>query len=566
VLAGLLAILYALDAIPISYNVNDDPGQVIALTGLDGFPVDPASTFLSPSFAHALAFLYRCAPGVSWYGIVLCAANCVAVGLFARALLPLARYPLVLLVAVPPIAVFLGESCIFITFTQAMLFLLFGVLLNVLRWALLEPESPLRPAWLCGCLLASYALRVDAFLLSAVFALPVALAVARSRWRPLIPLLAIVTAAVTIDFAVTRLQRKSADEVAFAGYQPLRARFSDYPATSIPEACGRAGWSPADYDLFACWFLYDNAVFNKTTLASFQSAGAASTSWIARLQAQCEAALKTASRSADENHRSYWVWLAACMSMVFLDRVTPRRIERTPWYAALALVVMFSLIIVLGATRLPRRVCGPMFCYAVGVQAIWVAWNRAAAGWHWGRLGLGRRAIGSFLAALLACPLCLFWEIDVSARLAWVAEYRPGWLSGLTRIQQQLSPHSLVLMLYGPDVINQAGHPLHEQADLQLLKNFVPSGWAVNSPRYCQGLRERGYRDGRDLLQRSIDNPEIFYLCLPGDPGGKAAQAQLIVNYASRHLHHKKPIGVKIVGYYRVKGLQGFCCFRLVSQ
>ncbi|MBU1694344.1 MAG: hypothetical protein KKC51_10325, partial [Verrucomicrobia bacterium] len=250
-----------------SYQISDDVGILRNLE--NGFE----APFISMLLGKGLLFLYRIAPPIPWYGLLLYIAHAVSLGLFFSIFMcsSTARR-----MAVPWVMLYLAIYAGFllrIGFNAASVMLGINALLAWMSWDVAGEVRRRRTVLGMGCMLAaSYLIRVDGFYLVLFLGLPVLLMGAARRGgrrRGVFLFAAPVAVAILLNTLVTP-RFVPEPYCRYAEYNLARGRFMDFPIaqanTNNMELMAAVNWSANDYRALTHWFFLDEDVYSRARL------------------------------------------------------------------------------------------------------------------------------------------------------------------------------------------------------------------------------------------------------------------------------------------------------------
>ena len=534
-----VCVIAIVSLLPVKYDVNDDFGVVMALSGNDGFPAGETGWFISRSLSQTFHFLYRAAPSVPWYGLFLycCAwlASGFAVSTFWYGVSDRRARILIL----PAWTIALGHCLVAVTFTSVTLWLELGVFLYLLRWLHLGRPWRLQRGILSGAWMLSYLWRAPLALYFTVFALPLVLYVKRSdRWsvvRWVAPCLLLVA----VDQVWSSWDGSTEEAQRFANYSRLRAQFHDRPSGRegpfTKAAIRAADWLPEDHELYRSrWFLYDEDRFSPQRVAKF----------LGKNQPPFQLSLAQIRSGVNylwQANRNF-LPLIGCVLLALMLREWPQllaafRVRRLP--TGIAMGVPLGLMLFLTWYRMPSRICLPLMLYFLGTLLVlsrstlqfaekpvvhFRSWITCIT---WGLFGV---ACWLGIQAARADRSSLFTEraqlqfVQRSMRELADAHVKPPLLI-------RLDPRHA----FGFDAV----HPLHERDAVAPLR-LLPAGSWIRSPRYYRILHALKASTGAELIRQAVDRPDIlFVLHIPqGEPARAQAQRTLRLweLYLGRHL------------------------------
>ncbi|MBB76149.1 MAG: hypothetical protein CMJ75_16705 [Planctomycetaceae bacterium] len=541
--------------LPVKYDVNDDFGVVMALSGGDGFPAGQTGWFISRILSQTLYFSYRVAAGVPWYGLILYCCAWLASGFAVSNFWYGVADRRLRLLVLPAWTIALGHCLVAVTFTSVTLWLELGVFLYLLRWLHLGRPFRIQCWILSGAWMLSYLWRAPLALYFTVFALPLFLYTKRAdRWslvRWIVPCLLLVV----VDQVSSSWDRRTEAAQRFVVYSRLRAQFHDRPSGRegplTETAIREADWLPEDHELYRSrWFLYDEDRFSPQRIARFLTKN------------QPPFALNLTQVRSGLNYvwqanRNY-LPLIGCVLLAMILHEWPqlwgafcRRWLRT----AIVLGLPLSLMLFLTWYRMPSRISLPLMLYFLGTLLVLsqevvlsqdsLQFPEKLVGkfrfWHacvtWGLFGV---ACFLGLQAVRADRSSLFTE---RAQLQFVQ-------TSIRALAESSVNSPLVIRLdprhaFGFDAV----HPLREREGLTSMR-LLPAGSWIRSPRYYRILHELKASTGAELIRQAVDRPDILFVLHipPGKPARDQAQRTLRLweLYVDRHLLKVKDHSQKV--------------------
>ena len=525
--------------LPVKYDVNDDFGMVMALSGIDGFPAGEHGWFISKTLSKALCTLYAVAPAIPWYGVFLYSGMWLAGGLalstFWYGVSPRRLRILIL----PAWGIALGHCLLAVTFTSVTLWLELGVFLYLLRWA--YTGRGYRPRWCLasGALMLAYLWRAPLAIYFWVFALPLVLYAKRSDVGPVVRWIAPCLLLVGADQTWSYWQGRTGLSLRYATYSRQRAQFHDRPSgrggPHTETAIRQAGWLRDDYELYRNrWFLYDEERFNEQRITQFlrHNRPRSRLAWT-----QIGAALNYV---WDANRN--FLPLIGCVFLALilfrwaelLDVWRRRRLPVTVTFA-----VPFALLLFLAWYRMPSRISLPLMIFLLGTLSVLAGEPKVSQKSGPNRPRFLRECVAWGLFTV-ACYLGVqAGRADRSsltterARLQFVQ-------TKIRELGQTAAEPPLLIRLDPRNALSfDAVHPLRERLDIAPLR-LLPAGSWIRSPRYYRILEQLGVKSGRELLRFAIDKPSVlFVLYIPQDVSARheaARTLQLWESYIGRYV------------------------------
>lgn len=525
-ICSLLTFLLVLVLLPLKYEVNDDFGMVLALTGSDGFTPGSDNRFISQILSQTLSWLYAQQPGVPWYGIALYAAIVLGITLFLSAWLVVpASGPakgLILVVWLPTLGRWLYSP----TFTAATLVLELGVFLRVLSWLASDRSFPLRGRFLTVCMALAYLWRAPLAIYAGVFALPLLPYLRARDVYAAVPCLAVLLALVCADQVGTRLATTPADRE-YSEYSALRAQFQDRPAGRVgpqtSRAIAAAGWTDDDHELIRSrWFLYDESLVNADTLSRFLSANRAAAP---SLLVQARQAL-SAAWGATRN----FLPAIVCGALGILWLRFPQFLGTSAAHrrALLALTLILAPLVGLLFYRFVARMALPISAFALGAMLVLHPGQGGREPAVVARHRILRSRLAWLLVAVAGASSLYAVRADVSTLRT--DSSRKQFIQASVRdfLAAAASPPLLVQLDPRYGLSHDTIHPLRETRDLCGYR-VLPAGTALRSPRYEAALASFGLGRGSEFLAWLMDNPDVrLVLFTPATDTGRQESRETV--------------------------------------
>ena len=561
-LFSLTVFLLVMLFVPMRYEANDDGAILNAVRGDRVFQADATSSFMSQSMTDLLLFLYRLNPHFPWYSIIIYAAVLAGAALISGAVVRNGRDRYSLLLIFPALLVFC--VCLFsaITFTSAALFLEFGVLLSLLDW-LIADVPPVKHGWAYGifitlCLFLAYLLRWQLVLFFLAFATPVAVYAKPAQLKKLLPFLALFLLLVSGDQLLLH-SSDSPQRRAFQHYSVLRSEFNDtfkgsYYGERTDRAIKLAGWTTADYLFFRHWVLYDNTLFNVSTLEKFLNANTSEVS----LADWTNILLKDTRKHLLPVRHLIAIFFFTCMAILAMRYDSIKYLPRRDLARfALSICGLLAGMLFFIPFRFPDHIAIPLLVYVLGALCL------LTAGPNGGKniLAAPRLHFSTFVI-LLFFFLSLWQCVEQGRKILREADHsrnEHAYISAcLTQVAtSRPTPPLLVLMnpALGGGLRSEDAAPLREGSPTPSLTVF-PSGWEINSPRYFSALQLLGLKDGRQFLEWLANKENVFLVMFQQYPeAGRIVEEDWLSYYRSR-IFPKDKVRLKIM--YDFRGHKGY--------
>ncbi|MEE3370630.1 MAG: hypothetical protein VX346_14925 [Planctomycetota bacterium] len=541
--------------LPVKYDVNDDFGVVMALSGVDGFPAGQTGWFISRILSQTLYFLYRAAASVPWYGLVLYCCAWLACGFAVSNFWYGVTDRRLRILVLPAWTIALGHCLVAVTFTSVTLWLELGVFLYLLRWLHLGRPFRLHCWILSGAWMLSYLWRAPLALYFTVFALPLFLYIKRAdRWS-LVRWIAPCLLLVVVDQVSSSWDRRTEAAQRFVVYSRLRAQFHDRPSGRegpFTEAAIReADWLPEDHELYRSrWFLYDEDRFSPQRIGKFLTKN------------QPPFALSLTQIRSGLNY----VWqanrnflpLIGCVLLALILHEWPRlrgAFRKRCLRTAIVLGLPLGLMLFLTWYRMPSRISLPLMLYFLGTLLV-LSQKMVLSQNH---LQFPEKLAGK----VRSWSRCVTWGLFGVACLLGLQAARADRSSLFTERAQlqfvQTSMRELAEASVNPPLVIRldprhafgfdAVHPLREREGLTSMR-LLPAGSWIRSPRYYRILHELKASTGAELIRQAVDRPDILFVLHipPGKPARDQAQRTLRLweLYVDRHLLKVKDNSQKV--------------------
>ncbi|MBW1743518.1 MAG: hypothetical protein JRJ47_08845 [Deltaproteobacteria bacterium] len=560
VLCAIL-VLVVLWLMPVRYEVNDELGMVMTLSGLHGVSPDPHAPFVvSQALHYVLCFLYTHWPSVPWLGMLTYFTVYLGGSLILSLFFRYKDYRYTLL-AIPPFVLYVGSCLSVVSVTSASLLLEFAIFLYLMEWAIHE-RCPVRnpkfyALFLSLCFLLSYSLRWGMVLKGVCFGIPVLFFARRAHFKKALPFVAALAIFIAGDKAL--LHYTSTDEhKAFAEYTKVRSVFHDtvkgfYNGEMTHRALEKVGWSFDDFALFRFWIIYDSELFNVDTVKAFTKEN----------DPQKKASVfglipKRIMRSYEKSKHQTLVLVLSILSFFvyrFHNLIGLSRNERLRIVCSLGLIA--GSVVFFMYYRFPGRLFVPLYIYLAGVSFLaFQVGNESSQGQ--GRVPTSRKiaVVSAMLLVVLslgqvhAQGKTLVYDLETRARLK---DYVHRCITAVENKPTYGDP-LLVLMDPSSGLRSEAVHPLKELSDFPEVRLF-PGGSKINSTVYFDALRQLGLKDGREFLRWLINNEEALLVLNTKSNERTEKVKYLWESYYSRRIAPGQ--GVRMVPVYDFRGKGG---------
>ena len=560
VLSAVL-VLVVMWFMPVRYEVNDELGMIMTLSGRHGVPPDPYAPFVvSEALHYVLCFLYTHWPFIPWLGMLMCLAVYLG-GSLILSLLFRSEDGKYTLLAVPPFVIYVGVCLSIMSVTSASLLLEFAVFLYLMEWAIRKRcpvKNPKSYALLLSlCFLLSYNLRWGMALKALGFGIPVLCFARRAHFRKALPFAAALTFCIVADRAVVHY--KSTEEYkAFAEYNKVRSVFHDtvkgfYNGDITHRALEKVGWSFDDFAFFRFWILYDSDLFNVDTVRAFiKENDPQQEAFVFRL-------IPERIMHSYKTSRHYTLVLVFSILSFFVYRfynlLELSRRDKLTIVCALGLIA--GSVVFFMYYRFPRRVFIPLYMYLTGAAFVaFQAGRESFQGWR----GVSTSRKITVISAMLLVVLSLGQILAQEKAVVHDSQIRKAMKDNVHRCIAAVKNKDtyieplLVLMDPSTGLRSEAVHPLKELADFPDVRLF-PGGSKINSPVYFDALRKLGLKDGRELLKWLINNEQALLVLNAGDDDRTNKLKYLWESYYSRRIAPGR--GVRLMPVYDCRGGDG---------
>jgi len=505
--------------LPVQYEVNDDVTMIAILSGKGGFPSNPDAVFLNPLLGYLLYSLYKIAPLFPWYGMSLYSIFYLGWVLIVSVMIR-THSRLSLLFALPLLCYFFFFHSSFITFTSASLFVPCGIFLCTVEFFLKNqpPSKNVKTYFtvLAVCFFLSFLLRWDLVLFSLFLCLPVTIFMRYELVKKIAPVLLVLGCVIFLNAGFNYML--SLSNKPYHDFNTLRAAFHDTDRGSIhdlitPHAAQKAGWTYEDYLAFKIpWLIYDNKSFNTQNLRLFLHENDPS-----HVPGYFFGNVTGRVASSFHNHKD--VCILFVMSVISIALYNLRLLfplEKTYCYKTAFVLGSYGTIIVfLMYHRFEPRIFGPLFVYFLGVSSVLFDTSLPSKNRTRGTLLIQASTLCAVMLLLFSLFIVHHLIMRDSALLDQSVYYRNSIKNAFDVINSSKQhAYPLVIQMY-PKVdkgLNvESTHPLKEFRDSPHIRSF-PSGWAINSPYYCQALHSLNLKDGHDFLKWIVDRQEVLLM------------------------------------------------------
>jgi hypothetical protein len=564
----LLIVLWLL---PIRYEVNDEFGIIMMLSGRHGVRPDPHSCFFfSQALYYVLHVLYEHHPSFPWLGMFMYLAVYLASSL-TMALIFRSDERKYAMLALPALVLFFGYCFAFLSATATSLLLEFAVFLCLMEWTM-ERSCPVRHPRLYGlflafCFLLSYIFRWRLVLYSLFLGVPVLFFARKEQCVKAVPFFAALAIFITADR--TFFYYTTTDEHrAFAEYTAVRSDFNDtikgerHGAITL-QALRKVGWTFDDYAFFRRWILYDEILFNVDTLRTFVEANDP--------QDKVSAFDLAVERIAGSIHVGGRYTLVLALSVVSLLCYRWHGLlglslhDRAKVFCSLGLIV--AAIVFYMYYRFQPRVFVPLYLYLVGASFV-VMQTGKKPNQGWTRPPVSRRIAVVFAVLLMLLTLgqvhaqgrILLWYLNTSQTLK---DYVQRCIDEASSESISVDP-LLVLMDPISGLGFEAVHPLKELSDFPDVRIFL-AGTKINSPAYFDALQKLGLKGGRDFLKWLIDNEDVSLVLMPRKKGHVELIIYLWESYFRRRVMPGRAVRIVPVHDFRDRSGAGLAFYSIVT-
>ena len=556
---------------PVRYEVNDELGMIMTLSGRHGVPPDPYAPFVvSEALHYVLCLLYTHWPSIPWLGMLMCFTVYLG-GSLILSLLFRSRDGKYTLLAVPPFVMYVGVCLSVMSVTSASLLLEFAVFLYLMEWAMRKRcpvgNPRLYALFLSLCFLLSYNLRWGMVLKALCFSIPVLCFARRAHFKKALPFAAALTVFIVADRAV--LHYKSTEEYkAFAEYTKVRSIFHDtvkgfYNGDITHRALEKVGWSFDDFAFFRFWILYDSDLFNIDTVKAFiKENDPQQEAFVFRL-------IPERIMHSYRTSRHYTLVLIFSILSLFVYRFHSlfglSRGDRLRIICVLGLIA--GSVVFFMYYRFPRRLFIPLYMYLTGASfVVFQAGGESSQGWR--RVSTSRKI--AVVSAMLLVVLSLGQILAQGKAVVYDSQTRKAMKDDIHRCiaavenKDTYGDPLLVLMDPSTGLRSEAVHPLKELSDFPDVRLF-PGGSKINSPVYCDALRQLGLKDGREFLKWLINNDEALLVLYAEDNERTNKVKYLWESYYARRIAPGKGVRLLPVHDCRRRDGSGLVFYRLIG-
>jgi len=560
--------------LPVRYEVNDEFGIIVrTLNEQGGVRPDPDSsrTFLiSQTFNDMLYVLYKCWPSIPWLGVFMLLAVYLGCSLILGLLFRVndGKYTLL---GMPPLVLFIGYCCSFMSITAASLLLEFGVFLCLMEWTLKDQSPVGRFRWfgvfLVFCFFLSFFLRWRLALYATGFAIPILFFVDKNQVRKAMPFVVASLVIVAGDRAF--FHYTSTDEhKAFIAYNLIRAEFNDtikgqYHGDMTLKALDKVGWSLDDYGFFRCWVLYDDKVFNPETIKTFTKEN----------DPQNKASLfdlipQRIIKSFGRSKRCTLVLVFSVMSLF---------VYRFEGFRGLSGRKRLRIVCVLGTIgagtvffmyyRFPARFFMPLYTYLLVISFLIFRNENRPVETQNNVPRLKKTAVISIVVLVALALGQIYGQGKSLLRVLGISKRQKDYVHQCLEVVKNRSLHGnplLVLMDPSYGLHFETVHPLKELSDFPDLRIF-PTGSRINSPDYFNRLRRLGLAGGREFLKWVVNNDEVLLVLMVTEEKRKKKMTYLWRSYLSRRIVPGREIRLVPVYDFRNRSGSGLVFYSVVS-
>lgn len=502
-LVASLAVVIIASFGPMRFGQNDDAVIESLLRDYDWSFGDYSVPTFSKFTSNLLVGAYGVFPDVPWYGLTILVSLTIGLSLLTSWFIRLSF--LFQFVTFPVVFCSVFYLVTRPSFTSVTLLCEFSAFLVVYSWLVSEREFRLPTVLIFLSLTFASMLRTELFISSLIFALPVLFVSGRLRRLSRFWLAITGCCVMCVLHVALGLQCMLTDETAsFLAYDGVRSAFHDTNLASesspnFATALSSAGWSENDYRTFKDWLMYDNSRFNSVTISKFLTENRAfsADSWFYDSLSTFDVSLRV--------NRRYLIASVAplcfgvCLIVLTNDAVKTRRL--------LAIMSVIFGILLLFTIRAPERVAVPLILYAIGVV---IPAASAAQEVHSKNIrknlfcvvSVPTVIVLSYIGGKAKSDLALSRAlIERAARIDETVAYARDHFGGRS-----------VFISLNPSVgVGTAWRKPLVGVSREDYLNFLPVGWAINSPAYKSVLSSRDLSNGLSLIANSIDDPQFVY-------------------------------------------------------
>lgn len=505
----------------VCFEVIDDIGAIMILSGADGFPSSAEVPFISTTFNHLIFNLYHWYPEISWYGWFLVTTTAVAstVLICVVTQLPITKPTKGALLLFTLLV--LTQCLLSPTYTKSALLSLFASFVVLLQSQSAQTSKVSGKSLIAILYWLSYFWRWKVTLIFTVFAFPVLLIASNRQLQRLTILLAVIAGPIILDqLWSSSLETDSTRQ--FMEFYELRSRFFDRPGGAASEsssiAASKVGWHPDDYQVIRSTFLlHDEKRVSTESLRQFLDENA-------KVKSDAfSTSLQRAVAALGENKAI--LLLAIVMGFLVAAERLPDFIKSSTREKSKSTCVLLGLAGIIGFLfyfRMVPRIAVPIAMYTVLVITVFP-------------IGQRQSTKGSAVQQLLAAAACLL-VLFIGVR--WITEINQA---NNTRREHSDIMHDEFNSVSSASVLirlTPQSTPGFDGASPlvglpQTKAKLVPAGWQIRSTRYQDILSQLGFDSGREMLSKWNDKSQLFFIT--GSKDHRLTVADAWLAYLIRH-------------------------------
>lgn len=558
---------------PVRYETNDELANIQRLVAQGNIAPEATSPVLSQTLGYILVGLYKAAPTVPWYGIILYTALLLGISLITTVfirhsgrLFSFLFYPLFLL--------YIFHCFSLVSFTAAALTAQLGAFLALLEWTATEKapakNQSIYATVLTISLLLGYMLRWELALYFMAFAFPVFLFAKKEHLKPAWPYILALIAFIAADRAMTYYS-STPQEKEYLVYNELRRVFHDtekgeYHKGITEAALEKTGWTVNDWLMFKRWNLYDETKFNTETLQLFLKENNPGPS---KLDLNRIPKKLKESFLRSKNYTS--TFLCTVFAILLFKFIAIRQYSRQQLIkAGLAAGFVFSMILFFAYYRFSPRIFVPLYIFSIGLvflMANLVPLGNNQKNNHRRSFQAGLSLIAGLLLIFAFKTGCtqasgIYRTLKISFQEKTIIQ---AYFNEVRKRMPELD--SVIIYMNPTDALGREyAHPLKELSDINNGLFFMPTGTSVNSPRYNRVLKSLGVQSGREFLEWSIDNPRVLFVIIARDIPFYFDTLRLWETYYNSRVSPEKKVRLKPFLDFRGKGKTGIVLYRMTSS
>jgi hypothetical protein len=391
--------------------------------------------------------------------------------------------------------------------------------------------------FLLFCFLFAFLLRWKLVLVALVFALPLLTQVSRSMLKQITPVLLVAVVVVIFDRLLFYYEADAEEFAEYVEYDAARAAFHDGPrgefyGEKTLKALNAVNWEEDDYKFFKNWNIYDDYLFNIKNLETFLHLNESAIESITisqvlyRLQSNIEGIAN-----------GYMLFLLATVNLLLV--VMTRSLNgRNQSLELLMIGVGVFGFFVMTYYRVVPRVMIPVMIFVISLGCVYAMPNKGSL--------KKRQFIAEKITkvvGLLSLILVIYFSMQLyrsQLGLLHAADAENKYKDAVyTCIDRRLQKTIFLISMQPTNggVGIALRNPLHENNMMYSNLKFVPTGTAVNHPRYLSMLRSLSLDSGRALLNWAVkNNDNVLFVIYSRSRVGMKEHLNLWESYLSRNL------------------------------